>query len=155
MRKIKTETPKHPLIQFHNERSYTMTTEINQGLHHELAQKLKLKLLNIGGFSAMVNANDPDLPKMVQHGRRFPAKSITMRGEPCRCHSNVAFLWEANMKKVNICTGYALSKDGIWRCHSWGWHGSRTIETTVKRVAYYGFILTNEEASEFFEQNCI
>lgn len=56
-----------------------------------------------------------------------------------------------------IATGYALSEDGLWRCHSWVVQPmARTVrvwETTVKRVAYFGVVLTSEECEDFVENN--
>ena len=53
--------------------------------------------------------------------------------------------------------GYALSEDGLWRCHSWVVQPmARTVrvwETTVKRVAYFGVVLTSEECEDFVENN--
>ena len=52
---------------------------------------------------------------------------------------------------------YALSEDGLWRCHSWVVQPmARTVrvwETTVKRVAYFGVVLTSEECKDFVENN--
>ena len=54
-------------------------------------------------------------------------------------------------------TGYALSDDGMWRQHSWCIcdageeyiEDSIIIETTEKRLAYFGFIMDEEESEEF------
>lgn len=48
-------------------------------------------------------------------------------------------------------------KDGLWRCHSWVVQPrSRTMrvwETTVKRVAYFGFVMNDTECQEFLDNN--
>jgi hypothetical protein len=48
---------------------------------------------------------------------------------------------------LQACTGYALSKDGIWRSHSWCFDRKtyRVVETTKKRVAYHGTVLSRKE----------
>ena len=98
-------------------------------------------------------------------GRAYYRKGTSkmMVGRANKCHSNSANLWENNRHDhdVRICTGYALSKDGLWRQHTWLVHYYKTatqnrvrvIETTCKRVAYYGVELTEEEAEEFSRNN--
>ena len=80
-----------------------------------------------------------------------------MLGEDCHCHSNSALLWEVNKDKTVICTGYALSADGMWRQHSWLIHrkprSNRVVETTEPRILYYGFAMTPELCEEFVNEN--
>ena len=54
------------------------------------------------------------------------------------CHGNCEKL--LNKKLIqNIYSGYALSSDGLWRFHSWGFDfESNLIETTEPRLLYYG-----------------
>ena len=77
--------------------------------------------------------------------------------QDCQCHYNSARLWYKNKDRCFIATGYALSEDGLWRCHSWVVQPmARTVrvwETTVKRVAYFGVVLTSEECEDFVENN--
>jgi len=47
-------------------------------------------------------------------------------------------------------TGWALSNDGIWRQHTWLLKGKAIVETTSPREKYYGFVLTDEEANQFW-----
>lgn len=115
---------------------------------------LKKKLLEIGGWSVCIPGIEPDLEKILSRGRRFPGKSRTMRGEPCRCHENSALCWEENRELCSIVTGYALTRDGMWRQHSWVYTNTGlVIETTVKRVQYWGYVLTEEECELFLENN--
>jgi hypothetical protein len=75
---------------------------------------------------------------------------MKMRGEPIRCHQNVAALYDANRGKVKIMTGYARSRDGIWRAHSWGSHiaSGKPIETTEPRTHYHGYALNRVESEK-------
>lgn len=117
-------------------------------------QDLKEKLLDIGGWAAVIPVVEEDLKKLMTRGRKFPGRSRTMRGEPCRCHSNSAFCWDENRELCRICTGYALSRDGVWRQHSWVLTNQGTIiETTEKRIQYYGYIMTHEECELFLLDN--
>ena len=107
-------------------------------------QTLADRLLRIGG--AVVCAfPEEDMDLILEKGRTWTPRQnqiILKRGAAIKCHSNTLFLKEANPPLL-ACTGWALSKDGIWRQHSWcvepqDW---RVVETTLKRLAYHGFIL--------------
>jgi len=117
---------------------------------------LKQRLLAVAGYAAVMPRIEEDLAKIMSRGRFFRGyNSQTMRGRPCHCHGNTAALWEANPKDLQICTGYALSRDGVWRQHSWAYFALTdcVIETTVKRVLYYGYVLTAAEARMFAFEN--
>lgn len=120
-------------------------------------EKLKQKLLNIGGWAVCFPYSDPDIDHILNRGFRFAAKAKMMRGEPSQCHANSAALWDNNRDKAQICTGYALTKDGMWRQHSWcvikTLRSYKVIETTLPRVSYYGYILDQDEAETFLFQN--
>jgi hypothetical protein len=80
-------------------------------------------------------------------------------GEPHTCHTNVAYIWYENQEELAIGTGYALSDDGLWRQHSWLVRKEpiaeqySLLETTIKRIKYFGVILTKSEAQAFYEMN--
>lgn len=129
-------------------------------------QMLQLRdvLLSMGGCEACLPVTDEDLVNIIAHGQLWD--NITtrmMRGLPSQCHSNSAELWYNNRHSyknghaVIICTGYALSDDGIWRQHSWLVHAKPRanviIETTEPRVAYFGFGMTYAEAEQFDYDN--
>jgi len=117
-------------------------------------QKLKNKLLGIGGWAAIIPHVEEDLEKLMSRGRKFPGRSRTMRGEPCQCHSNSALCWDENRELCKICTGYALSRDGVWRQHSWVYtNQGNVVETTEKRIQYFGYVMTLDECEEFFFRN--
>ncbi len=112
---------------------------------------LEQQLLRIGG-NAISYAYDPHLNELVTRGIVFPGKSISDKGENSRCHGNVADLWvEKHEEGFQIVTGWALTKsDGIWRQHTFGrWNETTTIETTVKRSKYFGFVLSTDESIKF------
>ncbi len=119
--------------------------------------ELESKLLALGG-EAVVYANEEDMKKLLTRGQAFPGRgALMMLGAPSRCHANTARLHEANEDNSRIVTGYALSPDGLWRQHTWGLTGTegrgRIVETTQKRVRYFGFILTPKEARRFCYEN--
>lgn len=144
MRKIKTNPPAQDWL--------ARAIEHTRG--HGPHQELKSILLDIGGWAACVPRIEPDIENIMSRGRRFPGKSISMKGEPSRCHSNSAFCWDENRGECRICTGYALTRDGMWRQHSWCRTNSGIIvETTVKRVQYFGYIMTEHECERFLLEN--
>jgi hypothetical protein len=119
-------------------------------------QPLNDRLLGMAGHWCVLPLIEEDLPRLMEHGQPFdPRGTRLMPGAPNRCHMNVARLWDANPDTVQICTGYALSADGLWRQHSWGWFmpKGRVVETTERRILYYGFALNREAAGEFFDEN--
>ena len=129
----------------------------------EKFNRLHNLLLRIGGCETCFPDIEEDLDKILLRGRFWPGKSKMMRGTPNRCHANACDLWERNHSQhdMRICTGYTLSSDGCWRQHSWlrheydtpTQHRARTIETTEKRIAYFGFEMTVCEAEEFCRNN--
>lgn len=122
-------------------------------LHH--------KLLSFGGSETCFPIIEEDLTQILERGQLwFGDKIKMMKGEPSQCHANACELYQNNKKthEIAIATGYALSADGLWRQHSWlvkrNVRSINIIETTAKRVLYFGFVMTECEAEEFC-QNCL
>lgn len=119
---------------------------------------LEEKLLELGG-RCVVYIGEPDLEALLARGRAFGGAARLILGQPCQCHMNAADLWEAHRGKLAIVTGYALSRDGLWRQHSWllrthpTAHQRSIIETTARRERYYGFVLDEREADAFCRAN--
>lgn len=120
-------------------------------------ENLKKRLLEIGGWSVCLPNMETDVKKILERGSRFAGRAKMMRGEPCQCHANSANLWNENRGDALICTGYALSKDGMWRQHSWcvvrNARSYKVVETTEPRISYYGFILDDNESLAFYMCN--
>lgn len=119
---------------------------------------LRERLLEFGGNIACMDLYDEDAEKIMERGQFWYGEHARMKkGRPSQCHSNSALLWDANREKCQIATGYALSADGCWRQHSWVVQPLTTKyriwETTEKRIAYFGFILNDEECEEFYYNN--
>lgn len=105
--------------------------------------------------AAMEEGNE--VKKFLERGVFLGKTNKMMKGEPSQCHSNSANLYEVNKEEFNvkIMTGYALSDDKIWRQHSWILKDDKKIiETTEKRIAYFGYVLNEEESDIFCEDNC-
>lgn len=120
--------------------------------------KLRDTLLSFGGEAVCFPRTEEDLDKILGRGQCWMGDKVDLKkGEPCHCHSNSALLWDVNKDKTTIATGYALSEDGCWRQHSWIIHlkprQNRVVETTTKRLLYYGFAMTENECEEFYQNN--
>lgn len=145
----------------------------NKGIEKLL--KLRDRLIEIGGEECCLPFGDEDIDKILEKGellipepinneqKKYWVEYYEMIGAPSQCHRNSAALYEINKDntklehKVRICTGYAITDDGMWRQHTWLVYIDETndnevitvIETTLKRVAYYGVVLTEEQCEEF------
>lgn len=123
-----------------------------------LILSLRDRLLQFGGEQACMPVIEPDISEIMSRGQFWYGDIITIRkGKPCNCHANSAKLWYKNRNKIKIATGYALPSDGMWRQHTWcvkvGVRKNRIIETTTPRIAYFGFVLTEEESEAFYNKN--
>src|SRR5690606_30133884 len=121
-------------------------------------QELAEGLLMFGGKRLVDAGWDPDIPAIIKRGQLWPGSLTVMNpGQQSQCHRNSCLCWEANHTTMMVATGYALSKDGLWRQHSWcvqPHDGSiRIVETTEERIAYFGFVMTLEETIDFFDAN--
>jgi hypothetical protein len=118
---------------------------------------LEQKLLAHGGIH-LAYRYEPDLKLLLKRGEPFDEPADLVPGEPGQCHPNTARLWNEHREVLAIVTGYALSEDGFWRQHSWllrekpGTGQYRLIETTLRRVKYFGVILTEAEAEAFYKR---
>lgn len=119
---------------------------------------LEEKLLALGG-SRVVYSGEPHLAELLARGQVVEGAARRVPGRPCQCHMNAADLWDAHREHLAIATGYALSTDGLWRQHSWNLRTHptprqrRIIETTERRVRYFGFTLNAVEADVFCRLN--
>lgn len=119
---------------------------------------LRDRLLSIGGEAVCFAYLEPDIDNILEYGQLWGGENAMIkRGRVCGCHGNAANLWYYNMHTTRICTGYALSKDGMWRQHSWlVWikkDGNTIIETTESRIAYYGFVMNTALCAAFTSTN--
>ena len=130
-------------------RGYTADLELPNLSH---LTNLRNRLLRLGGWAVILHFEEPDLDDILERGVLVRGKTARMRkGRPRDCHCNAARNARAGSDGIAIMTGYALSEDGAWRQHSWNLDrtSNRIIETTVKRVAYYGFQMDDDQAARF------
>ncbi len=120
------------------------------------------KLLSLGG-KAVVLWNGSNGINSVSHllaeGRLFSNRGLkVVDGEPSQCHDNVMALWKTKPDDYFVVTGYGLSKDSIWRPHSWCFDRTtgKIIETTERRTKYFGVEFSKsefEDAQEAIRQH--
>jgi hypothetical protein len=147
--RFKTDTPDPDWASRQRERKNTP-----DAVHdNDEVEQLKRMLLRYGGWAANIDPDDPDLTNLIKRGVIMAGKgAMRRRGKPVNCHCNASELWIDGLAR--ICTGYTMGRDGLWRQHSWGLTTQgQIIETTERRIAYFGFVLTDEEAKQFVKQN--
>jgi hypothetical protein len=118
--------------------------------------ELENRLLELGGTVAILFQPDYHVSELLTQGRYFPgAGALFCRGRMSACHENVSMLYLLTNGQIRIATGYALSPDGLWRRHSWGVTDidGHVIETTVRRLRYFGFVVSDTEAIPFILGN--
>jgi hypothetical protein len=126
---------------------FTADTIFDKGQY----ENLKIILLSCGGEAVVFPQVEPDYKNIFVKGLLLtPPKVKLIKGKPNDCHRNAA----DNYEKFGwlIFTGYALSEDGVWRQHSWNF-GKDFVETTEKRIAYYGYPLDENESNVFIFAN--
>ena len=117
--------------------------------------ELREKLLSFGGEATCLPGEEEDIDDILNSGQFwFGSESVMLKGEPCNCHRNACALYQDNIYgDMRICTGYALSNDGMWRQHSWlVLHQNEEniiIETTEPRIAYFGFVMSKKQCEKF------
>jgi hypothetical protein len=108
------------------------------------------KLTKYGGESISPQKNF-DAMKIIQRGVMCQGDVKLMKMEACQCHENSLELHLSNPSRYDLYTGYGLSIDGMWREHSWVFDTKEKIiiETTMKRVLYFGFRMTDADINDW------
>ncbi len=104
----------------------------------------------------MVLREEPDLEKILSRSVLLGGDDVRFEeADESQCHVNAAMLHLTRPAERRIMTGYALSADGMWRQHSWIYEGSSDVivETTERRVGYYGAVLDDVESLTFWMAN--
>lgn len=115
---------------------------------------LESKLLQFGGESVLQPECDPHIGAICERGRLLTGSSMQSLGLPNQCHANACLLWVQSEGKKSLCTGYALSGNGVWVQHSWCMslpHAKepQIFETTYEWLKYFGIALEEDEAFQF------
>lgn len=103
---------------------------------------LKTLLLSHGGGDVVVyDYPDEFLPVVINSGRLFqPNEIIEVAGAPKRCFDNCIALHERTGQ--DLVVGYSLTPQMLWCGHAWIWDEANSviIETSRKRLAYFGAV---------------
>lgn len=115
---------------------------------------LESKLLQLDGDSVLQPECDPHIGAICERGRLLTGRSVQSNGLPNQCHANACVLWVQSERKKSLCTGYALSGNGVWMQHSWCMslpHAKepQIFETTCEWLKYFGIALEENEAFQF------
>lgn len=122
--------------------------DMREALTDPARQKLHDKMLSYGGEEVLIRSSDissEEVERLLTRGQFWlGSKADFNKMEAINCHGNSVCLMEEGLGEV--VNGYALSPDGLWRNHSWLLQpNGRLIETTVRRKAYFGVVLTRQE----------
>lgn len=128
--------------------------------------ELRNRLIDVAGEEMCMTYDEEDINEILEYGQFWiggKKKTIMKKGEPSQCHRNSCNLYDANKNNSSlngilaIATGYALSKDGMWRQHSWlvlkKARSYKIIETTQERELYFGFVMDEEMCEKFCYEN--
>jgi hypothetical protein len=117
--------------------------------------ELKRLLLKIDGdFLVAPPKPDSHLALLLRSGFVMHGPVTLKITATSACHQNAAAIWRSHKSNVvGIATGYALTRDGLWRQHSWVVLRDGLLETTVKRTKYFGVLLQDSHADRFAKRN--
>jgi hypothetical protein len=119
---------------------------------HDFVQ-LELKLLAIAGH-VVVRILDRRIFFVLRDGFLMQGRIFVY--EPTHTNSfwNAIFRSRKLHGETEICIGYALSSNGLWRLHSWARRmnsdGSMEILDSTPHIAYFGYVLGAGDEAEFF-----
>lgn len=148
-----TSAPDRDILTFANERGFTAGHDSPEFAH---LGELKQRLLSMGGWAAVLREQEPDLEAILSRGVLLDGSDAILRvAEESQCHFNSAMEHLSNPLARLVMTGYALSKDGMWRQHSWIYDkaSDTIVETTTRRVGYFGVLLDDLGALTFCTRN--
>lgn len=92
---------------------------------------------------------DNAISTLLAEGVVMSGPIVLQEMKPSHCHENVGRAWQQRFKGlISLCTGYALSTDGLWRQHWWGLLDGGVLETTVPRETYFGIAFPSEMLDE-------
>ena len=117
--------------------------------------RMAKKLLQHGGESAQRPGCDPQIGAVLDRGSLFSGRQVQVPGAPNECHANAGELWMQHEGEISLCTGYALTKKGIWLQHSWcgttdDQEKMLILETTeVDWEKHFGCVLDEKESFRF------
>jgi hypothetical protein len=97
--------------------------------HNPRIVDLEERLLALGGEAAAFNVKPWLVEALLERGMVFAGESRLYRRRTGRCHYNSARLWAASPHVRQLMP---------------------IIETTLKRLLYYGVVLSTEEAEQFW-----
>ena len=118
-------------------------------------KNLKSLLLSFGGdFIVAPPSQDRHVPTLLKSGFLMSGSVLMKPMRDNMCHQNIAAVWRKGRRGlVGVATGYALSNDGLWRQHTWGFMRDGVLESTEERRKYFGILLQDSAADYFASCN--
>lgn len=115
-------------------------------------------ILVFGGEEVCIPNNEEEATNILHRGQLWLGdRVVCAKGAYSNAHQNVAHLWSFNENKTRIATGIVLTKEGIWKRHSWlilqKRPHNKIIDSTDSNFLYFGYILNHSECNEFYWEN--
>ena len=140
---------------------FALWNKINSKLSakYTIVEKMLAKLLHAAPGSIFINplnrfeepSDVSEFASIYKRGKFSDSgKAVRRPMRHSNCHGNVSALYQ-DKKIDHIVTGFALTTDGAWREHTWGLKDGDIVETTVRRLLYFGKVLDEKEADSFAE----
>jgi hypothetical protein len=117
------------------------------------AADLETKLLALGGEKVLLTP-ELDADALLARGRDFPAtgtRRLPGDGHYAAFHAAAHYARHHRLGRGGPChlvRGYGLC-GGLWCCHCWLWAGGHVLDANDAYRAYYGMVLTPDEAANF------
>jgi hypothetical protein len=111
------------------------------------------RLIRLGGDD-VIAIYDEDLDQLLSEGRVWPVEGLELRERGSALfRAAAAALYQSLSAEepgtARLVTGWALSRDRLWRQHCWVVRDERVLEPMAQRLVYYGIALTPERAQAF------
>ena len=107
-------------------------------------------ILNYGGHAVLLDTLDPDTSMVLRSAQYQSGIAVVLiPGEESKCHHNAIREYWGDRENTVLFTGYAADETGVWVRHSWIERNDALLETTSRRLAYYGVRLTSAQAELF------
>ena len=119
----------------------------------QLNDSLKNKLLSFGGSDVILQNYFEDSHKILEHGKLWDKNAYILlnpRWHPCELWQE---LQDEGAEGFYLVMGYVLCPDDdTWHTNLWlSWHNGKEEmigETNTKHGAYYGYVMSDEEAEQ-------
>jgi len=146
----------HEHYSLNSERKEFLETKLKEGMFQcSLWDDLNTKLETIESNTIILPRDlyPLEIKRLLRRGEEFGKSTLFHFGETSRCHQNSIEFYLDGENNYKLCTGFALSNDGLWRSHTWLINEDNLpVETTVGRERYFGVVLDKKKLPIMFTE---